>query len=94
MDFKSQLADLKIVASKLLIEIQYHNLSDIEFKVESGFCQLNGKLLIIIDKQTPECNQVNIIIETLSLLNLENIYLSPWIRERLEQLSLQRSTGK
>ena len=83
MDFKSQLEDLKITAAKLLIEITYDDLSDSEFQIRSGFCRLNGKSLIILDKQMLECDQISIIIEALRDLNLEEVYISPWIRERI-----------
>ncbi len=85
MDVKSQLEDLKNLAAKLLIEIQYRNLSSAEFKIQSGFCRVNGKQIIILDKWVPVWEQVNIILETLRGFDLEDIYLSPWIRERLER---------
>ena len=84
MDVKSQLEDLKEITAKLLIEIEYCNLNDTEFRIQSGFCRFNGKQLIILENQIPEWEQVNIILETLSGFDLENVYLSPWIRERLE----------
>ena len=94
MDVKAQLEDLKIIAAKLLIEIQYRNLSNTEFQIRSGFCRFNGKPLIILDERIPEWDQVNIIIEALSGLNVENVYLSPWIRERLEHSSSSNPSGK
>ena len=94
MDVKSQLEDLKIIAAKLFIEIQYRNLSDTEFQIQSGFCRLNGKPLIILDKRIPESDQVNIIIATLNGLKVEDVYLSPWIRERLEHSSSSNPSGE
>lgn len=84
MELQSKLDELRILASKLSIDIQYTNLFDNEFFVQSGHCKLDGKDLIIFDKRLPKIEQVNIILQVLEKFDLENIFVAPWIREKLE----------
>ena len=85
MDFHSRLEDLKTVASKLSIEIECRNLKDDEFRFASGFCRVNGKNIVILDKRLPEGEQIAVVIETLRKFDLDGFYMAPWIRERLEK---------
>ena len=85
MDFFSKLEDLKIIASKLSIEIECQNLKDDEFRFQSGLCKINGKKMIILDKRLPENEQITIAIEVLRKFNLNDFYIVPWIRERIEE---------
>ncbi len=85
MDFFSKLEDLKIVASKLSIEIECRNLKDDEFQFQSGLCKVNGKKMIILDKRLPESEQITIAIGVLRKFNLNDCYIVPWIRERIEE---------
>ncbi|SVB48973.1 uncharacterized protein METZ01_LOCUS201827 [marine metagenome] len=84
MDLKSPLEDLKKVASKLSIDIITANLFYPEFMIKSGFCRVKGKNTIIVDDSLSSQEQCEIIIQALKRFDLESIYLSPWIRERLK----------
>ncbi|KMP11647.1 hypothetical protein UZ36_03675 [Candidatus Nitromaritima sp. SCGC AAA799-C22] len=84
MDALSRLEDLKEAASRLSIEIVTSNLFDSEITIESGYCKVKGKDMIILDNQlTPE-EQAKVILKTLKRFDLETIYLPSWIRERVE----------
>ena len=85
MDSLSQLEDLKAVASKISIEIECRNLKDEEFRFQSGLCKVNGKDLIILDNYLSKSEQIAIVIKTLKNFNLDNLFVAPWIRERLEE---------
>ena len=82
---KSKIEDLKIVAEKLAIEIEIANLNDQEFQIQSGYCKMNGKDLILLDKSSSLQEQSEVILQTLKNFDLENIYVASWIREFIDQ---------
>ena len=85
MDTHARLEDLKAVAAKLSIEIESGNFADDDFQIQSGFCRVKGKNLIILDKKLNPESQEEIILEALENFDLETIYVPSWIRERLEK---------
>ena len=91
MDVLSRLEDMKEVAARLSIEIVTKNLFDQEISIQSGYCKVKGKDMVILDKQlTPE-EQVEVILNTLKQFDLETIYLPSWIRESIESDSSIRN---
>ena len=93
MDPHAQLEDLKSVAQKLSIEIEIKNLQDEEFPIQSGYCKVNGKRLILMDKKLAPEDQIRILMETLQKFDLESIYVPNWIRETLEKTPLPDTTS-
>ncbi|MFQ5674018.1 MAG: hypothetical protein ACE5G9_13110 [Nitrospinales bacterium] len=84
MNLQSKLDDLRTAAAKLSIEIQYDDLCDHEFSIQSGHCKLNGRDMIILDKKLSDGEQIDVILNALRKFDLENVFIAPWIRERLE----------
>ena len=84
LDVKSRLQDLKSVAEKLAIEIEIVNLNNQEFQMQSGYCKMNGKDLILLDKNITLEEQSEILLQTLKKFDLEDIYVASWIREFIE----------
>ena len=84
LDVKSRLEDLKSVAEKLAIEIEIVNLNNQEFQMQSGYCKMNGKDLILLDKNISLQEQSEILLQTLKNFDLEDIYVASWIRELIE----------
>ena len=84
LDVKSRLQDLKSVAEKLAIEIEIVNLNHQEFQMQSGYCKMNGKDLILLDKNISLEEQSEILLQTLKNFDLEDIYVASWIREFIE----------
>ena len=84
LDVKSRLQDLKSVAEKLAIEIEIVNLNNQEFQMQSGYCKMNGKNLILLDKNISLQEQSEILLQTLKNFDLEDIYVASWIREFIE----------
>ncbi len=84
LDVKSRLQDLKSVAEKLAIEIEVVNLNNQEFQIQSGYCKMNGKDLILLDKNISLQEQSEILLHTLKNFDLEDIYVASWIREFIE----------
>ncbi len=50
MENSRQLEDLIQLAESLGVEISISSLADSEFTLQSGFCKLHGKDLVIFDK--------------------------------------------
>ncbi len=75
--------DLKSVADKLGIAIQYFNLSNEDIPIQSGYCKLNGKGLVLLDKKLPILNQMEIVLKAFDHYETEEIYVASWIREYL-----------
>ena len=84
LDLKSRLQDLKSVAEKLAIEIEVVNLNNQEFQIQSGYCKMNGKDLILLDKNISLQEQSEILLQTLKNFDLEDVYVASWIREFIE----------
>ena len=84
LDVKSRLQDLKSVAEKLEIQIEIVNLNNQEFQMQSGYCKMNGKDLILLDKNISLQEQSEILLQTLKNFDLEDIYVASWIREFIE----------
>ena len=84
LDVKSRLQDLKSVAEKLAIEIEIVNLNNQEFQMQSGYCKMNGKDLILLDKNISLQEQSEILLQTLKNFDLGDIYVASWIRELIE----------
>ena len=84
-DVKIKIEDLKTVAEKLAIEIEIANFNDQEFQIQSGHCKMNGKDLILLDKNSSPQEQSEVILHTLKKFDLENIYVASWIREFIDQ---------
>ena len=82
-DVEKKIEDLKSVTGKLAIEIEITDLNDQEFQIQSGYCKMNGKDLILLDKNLSLQEQAEVILKTLKNFDLENIYVASWIREHL-----------
>ena len=83
-DVENKIEDLKSVTGKLAIEIEITDLNDQEFQIQSGYCKMNGKDLILLDKNLSLQEQAEVILKTLKNFDLENIYVASWIRDHLE----------
>ena len=83
-DLHAKLEDLKAVAEKISIDIEYSDLSDNDIAVQSGYCKFKGQEMIILDKNLPTEFQIATMLKILGKFNLDNIYIASWIREHFE----------
>ena len=84
MDPLSRFEELKKVAEKLSIDIVTDSLFDPEIMIQSGYCMVKGKKMIILDKLLSIEEKSEVILQTLKKFNLEFVYLPSWIREYIE----------
>ena len=84
MDPLSRFEDLKKVADKLSIDIVTESLFDPEIMIQSGYCKVQGKNIIILDELLSIEEKNAVILRTLKKFNMETVYLPSWIREHIE----------
>ena len=84
MDPQSRFEDLKKTVGKLSIDIVADSLFDPEIIIQSGYCKVKGKKMIVLDKLLSVEEQSEVILQTLKKFNLESVYLPSWIREDIE----------
>jgi len=75
---------IKAVLDKLSIEIEYSDLFDNDVSIQSGYCKLKGRKMIILDKNLPPEIQVSVLLKIMRDFDLEDIYVASWIREHFE----------
>lgn len=85
MDNKdSILQSLIELAEKLSVKVIFKNLQDEEFIIRGGMCSVKGETLILIDSRSSFEEQIKIFCRELKKFNLDNIFISPLLREILE----------
>tara|TARA_Y100001970_G_C14239153_1_gene863787 strand:- start:442 stop:684 length:243 start_codon:yes stop_codon:yes gene_type:complete len=68
--------DLKDVFDKIGYKIILDN-----GNFNSGYCILEDEKVIVINKNKPYENRVRVLSELLSSINIDDIYIKPYIRE-------------
>jgi len=81
-EFDELLQELKAVADQLGVSVRFEKG---DFK--GGYCIVHDKKVIVINKMTNLQRKVMILSSALKELGVEDIYLSPRIREVIEEMS-------
>lgn len=81
-EFEEILQELKAVADQLGASIRFEKG---DFK--GGYCIIHDKKVIVINKMTNLQKKVMILSTALKELGVDSIYLSPRIREVIEEMS-------
>jgi hypothetical protein len=77
--------ELVEAAKRLGLEVRREKiLREVGYRARGGACRLREKDLIILDREMPPAEQVEIIAEALRERNLEEVYLSPAARRVLQ----------
>jgi hypothetical protein len=72
------------LAEKLSVKVIIKNMQDEEFTIRGGMCSLKGETLILIDSRSSFEEKIKIFCRELKKFNLDNIFISPQLREILE----------
>ncbi len=80
----SLLQSLVELAEKLSVRVIFKNLNDDEFVIKSGLCSIKGDTFIIIDSRVSLEEKIKTLCQELKKFNLDNIFISPAMREILE----------
>ena len=82
----SRLVDeLTEAAKRLGLEVRRERiLREVGYRARDGACRLREKYLIIIDRDQPPSEQIEVLVEALRDCDLEQLYLSPEARRILQ----------
>lgn len=81
------LQELEQIAERVALHIHYEELKAFEFKVQDGGCRLRGANHLFIDRRRPTRERITILARELRKCNLEEVYIHPYIREKVLQLT-------
>ncbi|MGH7932156.1 MAG: hypothetical protein ACREQN_03205 [Candidatus Binataceae bacterium] len=82
----TRLADeLTEAAKRLGLEVRREKiLREVGYRTRSGACRLREKDLIILDREQPAAEQIEVLAEALRSRDVEQLYLSPAARRVLQ----------
>jgi hypothetical protein len=88
------LEELKRAAEKLGLQVREERLlRDVGYRVRSGRCRLREDEIIFLERGLPANAQIDVLVEELAGRSLDDIYLSPAARARLERVAT-RGVGR
>lgn len=77
--------ELAEAAKRIGLEVRRERiLREVGYRARGGACRLREKDLIILDRDLPAADQIEVLAEVLRERNLEEIYLSPAARRVLQ----------
>lgn len=91
MNKTAVLTELKNLAEKLGIVVYERVLLRTPVNVRSGLCVVKGKPRIILERKLTESEKVAIMAESLSTLDLDEVYVMPHIREIIDRHARKKS---
>lgn len=82
---ESLLDELKKVATGLGFEVRQEKLlREVGYRVRSGSCRVHAANVILLDRSLPTAQQIDILVDELSGKSLEDVYVSPDVRQLLQ----------
>lgn len=73
--------ELAEAATRLGLEVRREKLlREVGYRARGGACRLRQKNLIILDREQPAAEQIEVLAEAMRGRNLEEVYLSPAAR--------------
>lgn len=77
--------ELAEAAKRIGLEVRRERiLREVGYRARGGACRLREKDLIILDREMPPADQIEVLAEALRDRNLEEVYLSPAARRILQ----------
>jgi hypothetical protein len=82
--------ELSEAATRVGVEVRRERiLREVGYRARGGACRLREKDMVIIDREQPAAEQLEILIEALRPHDLEALYLSPAARRIMQAASGQ-----
>lgn len=82
---ESLLDELKKVAAGMGFEVRQEKLlREVGYRVRSGSCRLRASNVILLDRSLPAAAQIDILVDELSGRPLDDVYVSPDVRQLLQ----------
>ena len=73
--------ELAEAATRLGLEVRREKLlREVGYRARGGACRLRQKNLVILDREQPAAEQIEVLAEAMRGRNLEEVYLSPAAR--------------
>ena len=85
MDNSAILFELKQVFEKLGIEISERRLEHDDGRARSSMARVYEKKIFYLDQSLADAEKIELLIEALKEFDLSGIYVSPYIRTRVEE---------
>jgi len=85
MNERTLLEHLEYTATKLGVKIRYENLTLQVGRSSGGYCTLEGKPLIIVDKRESQRKKVSIIARALGHMDTDHIFIAPAVRRIIDR---------
>jgi hypothetical protein len=77
--------ELKGLAARLGYEVREERLlREVGYRVRSGACRIRDARVILLERGLPLSAQVDVLVEALAGQRLEDVYISPAVRNLLE----------
>ena len=77
--------ELADAAKRVGIEVRREKIMrEVGYRVRGGPCRLRDQDLIILDREQPPADQIEVLAEALRTRDLEQVYLSPAARRILQ----------
>jgi len=86
MDPTDTLTELEALAEKLELTVVYDHFTG-EGMSTGGLCKVKGTWRVIIERRASPSEKVSILANALSRFDLEQHFLSPAVRELIEQVA-------
>ena len=80
MKSEQMLEELELVAEKMGVKISYESLGG-DVLGQGGLCKVKGQWRAIIDRHAASGERVSLLAQALSRFDLENVFLSPQVRD-------------
>lgn len=78
------LEHLEDIARRLGVELRYENLYHGVVRIEGGYCRVEGKPMILINRKDSRDQKIRILCKSLKKLDLQGIFIPPAVRKVLE----------
>jgi len=94
MDTATKLQLLDQLAARLGVEVRYEPMKEDRGSAAGGLCRLRGRTIIIVDSKAPQAEQVGVLLDALSELDTDSVFVPPLIREALAKRRDDLSTHR
>lgn len=76
-------AELQALALRLGVVVRVEPLARGLAETRGGLCHVRGRPLILMDDSLPLVDRIDVLAAALSTFDLETVYVSPLVRERI-----------
>jgi hypothetical protein len=78
------MAELHALALRLGIVVRVERLAGGLAEARGGLCKIGGRPLVFMADALPLADQIDILVTALSTFDLESVYVSPFVRARID----------